>query len=49
MDDQREHVIEEIEYVLNPAKYGYPIPSMVRGVLHDCLNYLFTERREESE
>lgn len=49
MDEQREHVIEEIEYVLNPTKYGYPIPSMLRGVLHDALNLLIGGRRESAK
>ena len=46
--EQREHVISEIEYVLDPIKYGYPIPSMVKGVLHDCLNFLKSERGDEN-
>ena len=45
--EQREHVISEIEYVLDPIKYGYPIPAMVKGVLHDCLNFLKSERGNE--
>lgn len=46
--EQREHVISEIEYVLDPIKYGYPIPAMVKGVLHDCLNFLKSERGDEN-
>lgn len=44
MNEARERMIGVLNRVLDPAAYYYPVPSFVKGAIHDVLNYLESER-----